>query len=305
MRFRTATWVAFVVALVLTAAGEAHAQPGPAPGYEDPYAYAADYAVNQTQNASQRPIGYIEEKASVEGVENETEHAAWLTCWAADHEADSDVAGVCDAYYTPPEEAAPDQPAEPPQARDQPAPVDDRVGDAQHTVGEVVDAVEDAAEEPSSAAEQVRRIVAAVVGFVDRTVFGLVDVANDIVGFAAGALGVGGGLVADGAAVAGDGILTVSSAAADGALDMAGEAADAAGHGVDIVADTTSDAAQTTGDAADGVGGAISEAVAEIKRWVLGEPAPPAPDDVVQEPLGDPTEEAGLPDLEQVVDTVL
>lgn len=312
---RKTFWIALAVTLLLTAAGEAQAQSGPAPGYDDPYAYAADHVVNQTDEASGDPAGYAAEKATAAGVANETEHAAWLACWTADHQTGSDAAGACDAYYTPPEAAAPEQPDEPAEPGADDA-VQDRVDDAEGTVDEVVGAAQDTANEPGSAPEQVRRIVAAVAGFVDRTVSGLLDVVEDAVGFVLEAVGVGAGLVGQGARAAGDGALGVAVGVADAVLDRAAQATQDLAHGADLVSSAVADAVagahaaggavgEAAQDAASDVAQAVSDTVAQITDWISGERAPHRPERVPENAPVDTPDAVGLPDLQRTVDDVL
>lgn len=312
---RRTFWIALAVTLLLTAAGEAQAQSGPAPGYDDPYAYAADHVVNETGEASDDPAGYAAEKSSVGGVENETEHAAWLACWTADHEAGSDVGGACDAYYTPPEAAAPAQPDEPAQPGAADA-VQDRVDDAEGTVGEVVDAAKDAANEPGSAPEQVRRVVTAVAGFVDRTVSGLLDVVEETVAFGLETLGVGGTLLGQGVQSVGDGAVGLAVGVADGALDAVAQAFEDAAHGVDLVSSgatgavdgavgTTESVADAAQGAADDVGQAVSDAIDQITQWISGEPASERARDVAEDALVETLDGVDLPDLGRTIDDAL
>ena len=101
-----------LVVLLLTITYAAAAQPGPAPGYDSALEYAQDYASSQAENASADPVAYGQEHATEEALRNDTSHAVYMACWAADdHGVQHDA---CDPYYTPRGHEPPSQPPEPP-----------------------------------------------------------------------------------------------------------------------------------------------------------------------------------------------
>lgn len=286
--------IRLLLASALLLAASVAAQPGPAPGYEDPLAYAADYAVDQAGNASTDPVGYAQAHASQDAVVNETAHAAYIACWTLDEYAAQDPE-LCDDFYTAPGEVGP-LPADDPTVDAAEETADEITNATDALVGEVTGGVDDVLEDPSSAPQVLQDIAAAVVTFAE-TVVGAVLIAvgaigqtvvalvEDIVGgidvglsAAAGGIGDAAGAVWHGLAAAvaavGDGV----SAAAAAVVSVAGSLAGAIGDGASATVSGLSDAATGAGDAigsaASSLGDAVSDAVTDawhaVKDTVSG-----------------------------------
>lgn len=222
--------LALLAALALLATPLVTAQHGPPPGYTDPVVYAQDYAANQTGQASSDPVGYASARATPEALAAEAEHAAWLACWTA-YEADAGMATdpVCAQFFTAPVTV------DPPQVNEAEAEITETLEDADALVGEVGDAVTDTLEDPTTAVEQVQRILDAVVGFVQDVVDGVLDL-----------LGLGGLVVADGFAAMLDGLLAIVQLPALGmqaALQGLGLGLGAAGDGFAVAGTALADGA--------------------------------------------------------------
>lgn len=197
---RTTRLAAF--ALALMAIPLAVAQSGPPPGYTDPLVYAQDYAASQADQAAADPLSFAANKTSPEGLANETEHAAWLACWTA-HDQGLPLEAACSQFFIPP--GVVDAPAEAEAEITQTVNATDALAD------EVLDAVGDTVDDPTSALQQVDRIVAAVQTFLGAVVSGVQDLLN--------------------------GMLDIVLAIVDAILDVAGLGRTASLAGLDALAD--------------------------------------------------------------------
>jgi hypothetical protein len=281
---------ALLAALALLATPLVTAQHGPPPGYTDPLAYTQDYAANQTTQATTDPAGYAAAKGTPEALGAEAEHAAWLACWTA-HEADE--AGmaldpVCSQFFTAP--GVVDPPA--PEAT---AEITETLEDADALVGEVQGAAEGLVEDPTTAVEQVQRILDAVVAFVEDLVGGLLDalglgglaIADGLAGMLDGllallqlpalgvkasldGLGLGLGAVGDGVAVAATGLADAVLAVVDGLAAAAGAAADGLAAVATGFVDGLAAAGSATADASSAVAGAVGDGMAGLGDAIGG-----------------------------------
>jgi hypothetical protein len=281
MNIRTLTLLSFVTSLALMfGVDQVAAQPGPAPGYDDPAAYAVDHVQDEANATVADPVGHAGSKASQQGVDNGTRHAAWLACWSADRYADANPADACDAYYTPAEAAAPDQPVDDDVADPGDGQVKDVTNDAQELVSEVTDAVDDAVEDPGSAPQQVVRIVEAALGFLSKAADSVAGAAMELVGTAGQALG--------------EAVATAEDAAG-AALDLVGAAEEAVGEGAGLAGDAL-DAGQDAADrAGDAVGDAVEAIDAFVERLLGGDRGPPE-DEPLETPDAEdlPVDDGGL-----------
>jgi hypothetical protein len=278
---RATTRLALLAALALLAMPFASAQHGPPPGYTDPVAYTQDYATYQTGQAAADPAGYASGKATPDALAEEAEHAAWLACWTA-HEAQAGVTDpVCSQFFTAP--GVVDAPAE------AEAEITETLNATDALLGEIGEALEETLEDPTTAVDQVLRIVDAVVTFVKDLVGGLAD----LVGFVLDLLGLGGLTVANGLAGMLDGLLALvqlpalglkvaldglgaglaamgdvltmtASATADGVVAVAVALADAVVALVAAVGDGFAAAGSALGGAASAIGDAVSAAASAV-----------------------------------------
>lgn len=209
----TPTRLAALAVLALLATTTVVAQRGPAPGYDDALVYAQDYAVNQTAQASADPAGYAGSKATQEGLENETAHTLYMACWAAWQETGESIDPVCAAYFTPPGEE--DGVVED-EAEATAEVVDDQLNATEVLAAEALDAVNDTLADPTSAPEQVQRILDAVVGFASGLLKDVLAVVIVVVETVLGILGLGGLTMADGLGAVVDGLLAAVDALLDG-----------------------------------------------------------------------------------------
>jgi len=179
---------AFLAVLALLALPLAAAQHGPPPGYTDPIAYAQDYAANQTAQAQADPVGYAGAHTTPAAVGNESSDAVWLACWTAWYETSGmdAVDPVCSRFFTAPQRVD--------------APADDAHGEITGTMNQtdallsnVTGAADAIAKDPTSAPEQAKKVVDAVVAFLRGVAGGLLDAVQGVLDL----LGLGGlGLVA-------------------------------------------------------------------------------------------------------------
>ena len=243
--------IILLAALALLATPLVTAQHGPPPGYTDPLVYAQDYAANQTTQATTDPAGYATAKSTPEALGAEAEHTAWLACWTA-YEADQTgmaLDPVCSQFFTAPGQVdAPGQEAE--------AEITETLEGADALLGEVQGAAEGLVEDPTTAVEQVQRILDAVVGFVEGLVGGILD-----------ALGLGGLAVGNGLAGMLDGLLGLLQLPALGmktALDGLGLGLGALGDGVALTAAGVADGAIAIADGLAAAAGAATDGVALV-----------------------------------------
>lgn len=249
---------ALLLAALAAATPLAAAQSGPPPGYDDPAAYAQDYAADQAAQASNDTVGYAGGKATPEGLGNESTHAAWLACWALYEYADDAERAAdpaCSLFFVRP--VTVDAPA------DAEANVTDAADAALNAtgadafLGEALDAVNDTAADPTTAVDQVMRVVDAAVAFVQHALDFVLDAVLGLVDTVLGILGIGGESAAAGALGALDGLLGLLAlpakglgSAVDGLASLAAGTADAAAAAVDGVA-------ALAGGLASGVAGAV------------------------------------------------
>jgi hypothetical protein len=292
----TSLAVSALMLAALAALPLASAQHGPPPGYEDPAAYAQDYAAGQASQAQADPAGYAAGKATPEALGNETEHAAWLACWtlyayAEDAEAAADPA--CARFFVAP--GTVDAPAE------AEATITETVNGtldetgAQRFLDESLDAVNDTVADPGSALDQVQRILGAAVAFVQDLLGFVVGLVQEVLGLlglggksaAAGMLGALDGLaallglplkgleavavvtgVADGAVAAVDGVASLLGSIGGGLASAAGAAAGGLGSLGQGLADGASSSASAVGDAVSGAAHAVGDAVHAVGKAV-------------------------------------
>lgn len=291
-------------------AAPAMAQPGPAPGYDSALDYAADHAAAEAENASADPVGFAGSKATASGLQNETSHAAYVACWAADD------AGVqhelCDPYYTARGHEPPSQPPCECQENATAAHNDTQAfANATHNAtlgyaGNATAFINETVADPGNATSHAGR-------FLNTTKHFVLDLVDDIVGLVtvwAGAiltcLGVGFGFglesidlgitgigavfatLGDAAVLGALGIGDIGQATGDGAmaaLGGLGGALGAIGSGLATAASATGGAlataagavggaivtaAQATGDGIHSVGEAIGDAAKAVKDAVVG-----------------------------------
>lgn len=270
-------------ALAAHGADDAAYPRGPAPGYDDPYAYQQDHAVGEADNASADPAGYAAGHADAPTVQATAAHTLWWSCWVADHEGDNDLAGACDAYYVPPGEAsAANQTQEDDGQEDQnrtateealnatQATAANVTDDLRNTTDEVLDAVNDTAADPATAVQQVERVLAAALGFVGRTVQTVLTLVHDLLGGGLHAAAAGTEAVADGVVAIADGVVGVANGLAGGIVAVVGGTTGTVHAGALATADGLLAAASTLSEgigsaaaaAADGTRAAATAAVA-------------------------------------------
>ncbi len=291
--------------LALLAAPVALAQHGPPPGYTDPTEYAADYAARQAEQAQADPVGY----ASSRDPAAEAEHAAWLACWEAYEAAGHAVDAACSAYFTAPV-------AVEPAVQEATAEVTETLNatGASALAAEALDAVGDTVDDPTTALDQVQRVVSAAVRFVKDllgfakdtlTMLGL-GVAAGVIGAVEGlidlsslpvrgldvalsgllsTLGLAGGAAATASSTVGSGVLGAAQAIADAvatvvttAADGVGAALGAVGSGIAAAGGAVADGAHAVGsgiqDAADAVHDGVSSALDKVAGLFDGKDKP-------------------------------
>lgn len=291
----TTSRLALLATLALLALPLATAQHGPPPGYTDPLVYAQDYAANQTAQAQADPLGYAGQKTSPEGLEQEADHTAWLACWTA-YESGAMLDAVCSQFFIAP--GVVDAPAE---AEAEVTETLNATG-ADALLDETTDALADTLDDPTTAVEQAKRIVGAVVqfvetlvGFVGQAAQGAVDLVLAIVDGVLGILGLGRtagtagldalkdgllalvGLPALGVQAALDGVGALVSGTVDGL--MVGASATGSGlsaavdglvSGLTATGGAVGDAGSAVGDAVDAVGEAVSDAAGKVGDAISG-----------------------------------
>lgn len=304
----------FLLAFLLLVAASAAAQPGPAPGYDDPLVYAQDHAEGESAALAADPAGYAAQKASVGALSAEAAHSAYIACWTAYHHAQQSVPG-CELFFTPPQQGAPlpeegeGEPQEVQEAEDAAEEIEDATAEFAE---EAQDIAEDIVEDPTSAPDQLDRIRDAVFRFVDRivtTLAGIGQGAIDTVLGIVGGLGLGIGAVGFGLGAGVDGLLDTATAGAgfaadttlaggdalvalaDGIQDGVASAGAAAGHGLDATSSGLQGAGGAVTDAVQAVGSAVGDAfdavVDTVSGWFDGGqatqdlPVPGEPDDLV------------------------
>ncbi len=290
--------IVLLIAL-LVASGAAAAQPGPQPGYASATDYAQAYAEERMQNATSDPLDFVGQYDSVEELQAEADHTAYVACWAADDAGLEPDA--CEPYYTPRGEAMPEQPEEPQEVED----FENATLNATETfVAEAEDAVNDTLADPATAPGQVKRVVDAAqdfLGSIGDAVAALADaIAGGILGTLEGigqmvggiesiGIGAANGLtsavedVVDGlgvgAATTTDGIAATGIAVGDGmqaATSATGEALSKTGAGIGSAAATAggaiADAAKATGrgiaDGAEAIGDGVSDAAKSVGHGI-------------------------------------
>jgi len=173
------TTVFFLIALL--AAPVALAQPGPAPGHASAIDYAGAYAQERAGDAVADPANTTLDP------QVEVPHTLYMACWAAD---DAGVEHeVCDPYYTPRGQEAPDQPACDCNASEAP---EDAAAYAQESAnataayaGNATAFLNATVEDPQNATAHAEGFFAATAHFAKGVVFGARDL---VVGIADGIL---------------------------------------------------------------------------------------------------------------------
>lgn len=248
-----------LLALLLAfATPAAVAQHGPPPGYTDPLVYAQDYATEQAGQAASDPVGYASGKATQENLTAEAEHAAWLACWTAYSQLGAAPPG-CELFFTAPVTVDP-------VVQQGQATLEEVQDDAGALTDEILDAVENTIDDPTTALEQVQRILNAAVGFV----VGLIEDVLDLLGL--GALGLGDGLLG-----ALDGVLSLLGLSALGLGVATSGLTDAlllAGDGMVLSAQTIGggfvDAATAVADAATVTASAAGDGLVAVATGLAG-----------------------------------
>lgn len=235
--------LAILAALTLLGLPVATAQHGPPPGYTDPVVYAQDYATNQSAQASADPAGYAQSKATPEALGNESTHAAWLACWTAWYESGGQMVAdpACSEFFT-----APGVVNAPQEAHAELTEVTNSTG-ADALVGAVQDAVNGTLQDPTSAVEQVQKVLDAVGAFA----MGLVKIILGIVGGVLGLLGLGG-------LAAASGLGSILGGLLDGLLG----GLKASGLGVQTAADASSSGLAAAAGAVVAAAGAVGSGLA-------------------------------------------
>lgn len=243
--------VSALLLAALAALPLASAQHGPPPGYEDPLAYAQDYAAGQAAQASNDTVAYAGNKTTPEAIGQEGEHAAWLACWtlyeyAGEAEAAADPA--CSLFFVAPGQV--DAPAEAEATITNT--INGTLGEtgAQQFLDEALDSVNDTVADPASALGQVQRILDAAVAFVQDLVGFVVGLVKDVLD----ALGLGGEAVGAGMLGALDGLVALLGLPLQGLQAAAGGLGDLAGATADGLVAAATGVADGAVALADGVG---------------------------------------------------
>ncbi|MGB1697330.1 MAG: hypothetical protein ACPHK8_02910 [Thermoplasmatota archaeon] len=288
-----------LIALVLIAS--VAAQPGPAPGYGDPYAYALDYGTEQASEATADPVAFVGNHSTQEALVEEGRHGAYMACWTADHNGVEHE--VCDPYYSAAGEVGPQNQPEPDPT---PEEVDNATAEAEEAVEEfaenATEAVEEFLEDPTNVTGFLDQVVGAVTAFVEdliEVISGVGTFATDAVLAAAqgvvmliGGLGLGLGMLGTATSVGiSTGLMAIGTGTIEGAQAVAGgikAAGSAIGSGIVAVASGTvaavsavaSGIAAAAGALVDGVqamGQALADAATSLKDtvsgWFGGEPS--------------------------------
>lgn len=308
-----------VLLLGLLLIASAAAQPGPAPGHGSASEYAIHYVEAQVQEASDDPVGYVEDHASQQAAEEEVAHAAYMGCWAADdvgveHEA-------CDPYYTPRGRADPEQPPEP--MPEPPAPANDTLHATEDFVEEAHTIAEDVLADPTNPGH-LERAAAAVTAFLQRVGGGVTAAVDDLLGgleslgasMFAGIAGVGTaaatglasglGAIGTGMQQLGAAIGAGAAAATSASLDGLAAAAKAVGGAATSLGATLADAAKATGDGIVAAGEAVRDGIVAAAQSIAdtvggwfgadAEPAQALPE------LGAPAPQEALDDVTGLLD---